>query len=69
VVATALLCAGLLIAAQTAWGSLLGDAAGIGDPALPSWTGYLKASSPRYILVQVITNGSFDSMRHFLASS
>jgi len=25
VVATALLCAGLLIAAQTAWGTLLGD--------------------------------------------
>src|SRR5215210_2842787 len=37
VVATALLCAGILIAAHTAWGSLLGDAAGIGGPgpALP----------------------------------
>lgn len=30
VVAAALLCAGLLIAAQTAWGTLLGDAAGPG---------------------------------------
>ncbi len=71
VVATALLCAGLLIAAQSAWGSLLGDAAGIGGPgpALPSWTSSLKASPPQYILVQVITNGSFDSMRYFHPSS
>ena len=46
VVATALLCAGLLIAAQTAWGSPVGNAAaGIGGPGpvLPSWTSSLKA--------------------------
>lgn len=37
VVATALLCAGLLIAVQTAWGSLIGDDTEIGGPgpALP----------------------------------
>ena len=41
VVATALLCAGLLIAAQTAWGSLVGGAAvtGAADPALAAHAG------------------------------
>jgi uncharacterized membrane protein YfcA len=39
VVAAALLCAGLLIAAQTVWGSPVGDAAGTADPALASSAG------------------------------
>ena len=41
VVATALLCAGLLIAAQTVWGSPVGDAAGTGaaDPTLAAPAG------------------------------
>ena len=39
VVATALLCTGLLIAAQTAWGSPVGDAAGTADPVLAAPAG------------------------------
>jgi uncharacterized protein len=46
VVATALLCAGLLIAGQTAWGSLLGDGAGTVELASDAPAGLGTVSRP-----------------------